>query len=228
MARLREGLTPTTMETASGIFIDIADPRPEQISLHDIAWALSRQGRYGGHTTTAQGYSVAQHSVQVSLFVEKALNGGLHRADFEMRRGIKVPEMAESEKKVYAAFALMHDFAEAYMSDLPNPVKMLPGIRKVYEYYEDQFNRVIHERLSKDFGFEALNSVSARILAESLTQWADVYALRIEAYHLMPSRGREWGCDDGKMPADLASFEPPMQSLDAYHALLARLQALSG
>jgi hypothetical protein len=72
------------------------DPDPKVIMDGDIAHALSNLCRWGGHTTDF--YSVAQHSVEVSRAcpAECALEG------------------------------LLHDAAEAYLVDLPAPLKGLP------------------------------------------------------------------------------------------------------
>lgn len=69
------------------------DPRPEDVNIIDIAHALSLMNRYGGHSEFP--YSVAQHSVNCSLFVEKG---------FELE-------------------ALLHDATEAYISDIVRPAK---------------------------------------------------------------------------------------------------------
>jgi hypothetical protein len=54
------------------------DPRVEDVDILDIAHALSRICRYGGHIE--HHYSVAQHSVLVSHACEDALQGLLHDA----------------------------------------------------------------------------------------------------------------------------------------------------
>lgn len=69
------------------------DPRPEEIDIEDIAQALSLKCRYGGHCR--RFYSVAEHSVLVSHHV--------------------APE--------HALWALLHDAGEAYLADVPRPVK---------------------------------------------------------------------------------------------------------
>lgn len=90
------------MQTYTGLHFYPLDPRPEQIALEDIARALSRINRFAGHSEWA--YSVAQHSVYVSGMVplEDALCG------------------------------LMHDATEAYLVDVPRPLKnAMPQYRSI-------------------------------------------------------------------------------------------------
>ena len=86
------------LQTVSGRFVNPFDPDPEQIDIDDIARALANVCRFGGHTR--HFYSVAQHSVIVSRLVEE--RGG----DIE---------------DTFAA--LMHDASEAYLGDMPHPIK---------------------------------------------------------------------------------------------------------
>jgi hypothetical protein len=91
------------IQTAIGGVVDLAEPDPEQISIHDISFALSRICRFGGHISPALGlYSVAQHSVIVSRLCP--------------------PEMS--------LIGLLHDATEAYLGDLVTPLKnLLPAYR---------------------------------------------------------------------------------------------------
>ena len=91
----------------SGKHVHTLSPAPGEIDIDDIARALSHICRFLGHTE--EFYSVAQHSVLVSLLVP--------RAD--------------------AMWGLLHDAAEAYLGDLPRPVKSAPQM-EVYRVTEDR------------------------------------------------------------------------------------------
>lgn len=106
----------TLLTTFSGNKVDYLNPQPEQINILDIATALSRECRYAGHAS--HFYSVAQHSVLCSRIVPVEL----------------------------AMEALLHDAAEAYLKDIPSPLKaFLPD----YKRLEASFEQVIrvHFRL---------------------------------------------------------------------------------
>lgn len=88
--------------TYTGICFYPLDPRPEEVDMVDVAHALSNQCRYNGHTRGY--YSVAEHCCHLhDLF-----------KDSERRKE-----------------ALLHDAAEAYLSDMPRPLKNGPG----YEHF---------------------------------------------------------------------------------------------
>ncbi len=89
------------------------DPDPDLICIEDIAHSLAMQCRYNGHTKTF--YSVAQHSVLL----------GHHFTD----PGIQLA-------------ALLHDASEAYLSDIPRPIKHLPEFA-FYREAEDSLQRMI-------------------------------------------------------------------------------------
>jgi hypothetical protein len=84
--------------TASGRRFDLLAPRAADVDAQDVAHALARLGRFGGHARAL--WSVAQHSVLVSRLVPRRL----------------------------ALAGLLHDAAEAYVGDMTAPVRSLvPG-----------------------------------------------------------------------------------------------------
>lgn len=151
--------------TVSGKFFEFLNPQPEQIDINDIAHALSMKCRFAGHTL--RFYSVAQHSVHVSYNCDPA----------------------------DALAGLLHDAAEAYLVDMPKPVKkFLPE----YQMIEDRVQRAIFET----FGLSTIEPSSvkradARMLA---TEGRDVCAPGWEFwgltekpydFHIVPM-GQEW------------------------------------
>jgi hypothetical protein len=107
------------IDTWSGEKVAPLDPDPESIKLDDTAHGLSNLGRFAGQGATA--YSVARHSVHVSREVEA--RGGTIEAQ---------------------RWGLLHDGAEAYLSDVPGPVKRgLPG----YKHAERRLDEVVRVSL---------------------------------------------------------------------------------
>jgi hypothetical protein len=94
--------------TATGRKFWYDNPKPEQIEIQDIAWALAHNCRFTGHTRFF--YSVAQHCYLASFLV---------------------PER-------FALDALLHDASEAYLSDISSPAKMLlPDYRNIERRIEE-------------------------------------------------------------------------------------------
>lgn len=235
-------------ETVSGIFIDLADPKPEQLKIDDIAWAISRQSRYAGHTMSKIPYTVAQHTVMVSRYVEEALTPGtamtqvfrdylvtkLHETFVKNSDSNKfssaIDELDSSlqdayRRRNYAFHALMHDFAEAYLVDLPTPVKRLPGVYEAYKAAELRFDALIYETFG--LSYSETRYPSQWEFGKIVVGWADAYALLIEAYHFMPSRGLNWGIPVAPPTLDaIYTFRWPVENVQAYHELLARFDEL--
>ena len=112
-------------------------PRVEDVCIEDIAHALSMQCRYGG--ACLQFYSVAEHCVLLSRVV--------------------APE--------HALWALMHDAAEAYLVDVPRPIKKaLAG----YAHAESVLLGVIEERFDLGPYPEEVKEADNRILLDERRQ----------------------------------------------------------
>lgn len=101
------------MQTYTGIQFWPLDPRPDEIDIIDIAHALSMCCRYGGHCD--QFYSVAEHSYHMSYIV---------------------PEE-------YALYGLLHDATEAYLVDIPRPIK---SHLSQYKNIENNLWKIIAEK----------------------------------------------------------------------------------
>jgi hypothetical protein len=103
------------IKTHAGLHFHPFDPRPEDICIEDIAHALAHQCRFSGHVS--RHYSVASHS----LYVAEMVAGW----------GCKTKIVLSG---------LMHDASEAYLVDVPKPLKpRLIGYQKI----EDAVSAVI-------------------------------------------------------------------------------------
>lgn len=135
------------MQTYTGGEFWPMDPRADEVNIKDIAHALSNQCRYAGHCT--KFYSVAQHSVLIS----RALP-----LEFQL-------------------WGLLHDAAEAYVVDVPKPLK---EFLTNYGEIEERVMNVIIERyrLSPEMPVE-VKQVDTAILGDEMEQ-------------IMVSPPREW------------------------------------
>ena len=111
------------LQTVSGRFVNPFDPDPEQLAIDDITRALANTCRFGGHCRSF--YSVAQHSVIVSGLVEQ--RGG------------------DAED---AFAALMHDATEAYLGDMPHPIKHRSALGEAFKAAEDHLEQALRARFN--------------------------------------------------------------------------------
>jgi len=99
-----------TILTYSGHYLNVFDPNPDHICIEDIAHGLSHIPRFAGQTN--KFFSVAEHSFNVSIAVSRP----------------------------FCLEGLLHDASEAYLMDIPKPIKKhLPD----YIILEDSLMRVI-------------------------------------------------------------------------------------
>ena len=139
MQNQHESRAGSWMQVSSGRAFWPFDPRPEEIDIEDIAHALAHQCRYAGHTS--QFYSVAEHSYFLSYHVSIE----------------------------HALAALMHDSSEAYLVDIPSPLK-----RYMVDYR--QHESALMSILAELFGFEwplprEVESMDKRILLNERDQF---------------------------------------------------------
>jgi hypothetical protein len=106
--------------TYTGIHFDFLNPTVSMLRIEDIAHALARLCRFNGHCKSF--YSVAEHSVHVAYTLSRK---GAPNDDIRL--------------------GLMHDAAEAYVGDVPTPLKrLLPAYanieKRVQEVIAEKFN----------------------------------------------------------------------------------------
>lgn len=155
------------------------EPERNEYDIEDIAHSLSLLCRFNGHCR--EFYSVAEHCVRVSKIL---------------------PEGS-------AIWGLMHDAGEAYLVDMPKPLKrLIPD----FEHYENN----LLEKIAESFGLSwpIPNDV----------HHADVVMLMTEKRDLMVPEPASWGIDVEPLP-DIIQPLPPQEAKTAF---LARFNELMG
>lgn len=153
------------MQTYSGRQFWPLDPRVDEVEIVDIAHALSNLCRFAGHCR--EFYSVAQHSVLVSLACDP----------------------------VDARAGLLHDAAEAYLADLPRPIKRQPAMQP-YRNAE----MVVHDVIVRRFGLP-------RGVPDSVHR-ADEAVLATEGRDLMLVGAATWNLTERPLPWTITSWSP--------------------
>lgn len=90
------------IETMGGRYFNLADPKPEEVVLEDVATALANQSRFNGFVT--ESCSIARHAVLTAWLV--------------LKQGHSID---------VALAALHHDSHEAYTGDITTPMKRMIG-----------------------------------------------------------------------------------------------------
>ena len=146
--------------TRSGAHLDLANPSPGSIVRGDIAAGLSGACRFAAQTEVF--YSVAQHAVLVADLVEVFLR---EEGDLSAPRTAGL------------IAALHHDSHEAFMSDIPAPLKkILPE----YDRIANGLDRVIFEAIGLGPGVRDGKF-------GDLIDRADMVARCIEAEEIIPA-----------------------------------------
>lgn len=155
------------LQTYSGRQFCPLAPNPANICIEDIAHSLANICRYSGHSIVF--YSVAEHSIHIS-----------HHVPYE-----------------HALAALLHDASEAYITDIPSPIKpYLSG-------YAD-IERRLEECIALKFGLaypwdKSIKEADARILADERKQIMNPTAHSNE----------EWGAVLPPLGVVLPCWDPP-------------------
>lgn len=135
------------IQTKNGFMFDPKTGTIDKIDINDIAHALSNLSRYAGHCK--KFYSVAEHSVLVFHIVRK-----LWPQDLEAQWA-----------------ALLHDATEAYVGDVPTPLKvLLPEYIKIEEK--------LSKKIAKQFKIKWTKEIHKKV------KFADLAALATEAFEL--------------------------------------------
>lgn len=142
------------------------DPKVEDIDIEDIAHSLSLQCRWNGHCR--QFYSVAQHAVYVASMITdpRAKLWGLH-----------------------------HDDTEAYLTDVPRPIKPYCG-----DYIKIENH--LADTISLAFDIKRNTLIDKRV------KEVDCTILFMERAVLLGPRPADWNNEDKDPGTSLLDFDP--------------------
>jgi 5'-deoxynucleotidase YfbR-like HD superfamily hydrolase len=177
------------------------DPKAEEVDIEDIAHALSLVCRFTGHTYCF--YSVADHSLRVSKLAEQ-----LMMADHG-----PLPLRVKAAREM-ALWGLLHDASEAYLCDVPSPLKRAPGFGQLYKDFECNLMEVIKERFN-------LSPHEPEIVKD-----ADRILLNTEMRDLMdvPTEDAEqWQCGSAQLPETIYPLDPQRAEME----FIRRFEALT-
>ena len=161
---------PDFIELASGRSFRPLAPEVGDILITDIAHALSHQCRFSGHTR--EHYSVAEHSVRVSELLE-----------------------AWHCSQMIQLWGLLHDASEAYLVDIPSPLKHTSA----FAGYREAEGRLM-VAVCRRFGLP--------IAEPERVRHADGTLLATEARDLMPYRPEHWaGLTEKPLPDQIIPWD---------------------
>ena len=145
-------MTKPVIVTITGKIIDYINPSIDQICIEDIAYNLSFINRWCGGTIVR--YSVAEHSINCA----------------------KMSLAYDSKNKEQALYALLHDAAETYTSDIPRPFhravpdfkryekRLMDLIRHKFKLDEKHFDKVV------EIDNKMLTNEAEQILSSSMKE----------------------------------------------------------
>lgn len=116
-------------QTLDSGFVDLTNPRPEQIDFHTVARVLARIPRFGGHTEAGM-YSVAQHSREGAYAI-----------------------LRDTWDALSAAAFLIHDAHEYIIGDICTPVRDAlcavsespSAVRNAFQFLKDRLDAAIYD-----------------------------------------------------------------------------------
>jgi hypothetical protein len=167
-----------TIALVGGTYFDYMNPLGSDFNIYDVAHGLSNICRFGGQCQ--EFYSVAEHSVHVSNIIEKG----------------------------YEYEGLMHDAAEAFIGDIPKPLKHM---LKDYMAIEYRAEIAVMDRFKVKFPFSPPVKV------------ADLQMLKTEQAQAMRN-GDNWQTTGGENAAEIrinfwTPDEAKEQFLERFHEI---------
>ena len=180
----------------SGRRLDLLDPSPLDVEIHDIAHGLARVARWNGQTAGDNAFSVAQHC----LVVEGIL-------------GRIVPCSPDA-----LLMALLHDAPEYVIGDMISPFKAVVG--GGYKTVEKRLEAAIHLR----FGLPAHASKELKDNIKKADTIAAYFEAMLLA-GFTPAEARKFFGQPRDITEEMLPMEP-LPAIEAQRLFLERFEAL--
>lgn len=174
--------------TFSGKEIDLNNFQPSDFCIEDVAHSLSRTCRYNGHCS--KFYSVATHSSNT----------------------YRIAKLIGANEPT-CLYALMHDAPEAYIGDMPGPLKKT---MKEFSTLDKHIDKQIIKAIGKELYFEnwhefidfdLVNKIDKSLL---LPEMAEFFPKKVIEFNLGPILGIPRTCivlAAGPMPDESEAFK---------------------
>lgn len=168
-------MTEDFIPTYTGKKLYYTDPEPEQVDVQDIAHGLALNPRYGGQTE--KFLSVAKHSVLVS-------------------RELKKQDCSEKIQ----LYGLFHDAAEAYMGDIPAPLKKeLEDFREIEEKIMDAIWKALKVEKPREKDWKKIKDADRVLLSHEASELVSID-------DWVGDVDRSYSLDSGSMEEDRERF----------------------
>ena len=170
----------TWIESYGGRAVDLLVPRPESVSVRDVAHSIARINRFTGHHEYPS-YSVAEHAIHVCK---------------------RVIELHPGEPLLHA-LALHHDDGEYVTGDVSAPMKFAMRVLADEMGFTKSPFDIIEERVQAAV-LQALGLPTPTPEQHAIIKTADRWMLQVERWSLLPNTGKHgWGTNEGKPPGYL-------------------------
>ena len=156
--------------TSNGTFFNVLEPAKAGLSIKVIAQSLASANRANGHYNSR--FSLASHSILVSslAYLEAV------RSKYDEKHCLFI-----------ALAGLIHDGSEAYLVDVPRPIKYLDCM-KPYRDIEERLQSVIYNKYLGDWEYPSS--------WDDIVKHADNLAVKYEFRHFMEGRDLMPWCKD--------------------------------
>lgn len=179
------------LQTYTSNKFDYTAKEVDRLNIHDIAHPLSQIVRFNGHIK--HPYSVAQHCLTVTSIMEK-----------------------DGFSKETLLYALMHDAHEAFISDVPSPLKR--HIKEEHGFDFSMIEEEIQSKIMKRFGIKFTKKTV------DITRKYDLIVLKSEAHSLFDKVVEDWTKDiPYKLAEKIKVILPPHQAKSLFVQTYKRL-----